>query len=125
MQFELQEETQLKVPAPSPNLEELELPEHVDVVFLQTVEAVDLAEDTVQGLKSLLCDHRDTFASSSADLGFCPLVEHDIDTGDSRPIRQSPRGSPIAAGEAEDATICMVQTQYVCARRRNVHLLLS
>jgi len=45
-EFELQEETQLKVPAPSPNLEELELPEHVNVVFLQTVEAVDLAEDT-------------------------------------------------------------------------------
>ena len=42
------------------------------------------------------------FASSSSDLGFCPLVEHDIDTGDARPIKQSPRRPPLAAREAED-----------------------
>jgi len=43
-------ETQLKVPAPSPSPKELELPEHVNVLFLQTVEDIDLPEDTVQGL---------------------------------------------------------------------------
>jgi len=47
-EFEVDEETQLKVPAPSPNREELELPEHVDVLFLQTVEDIDLPEETVQ-----------------------------------------------------------------------------
>jgi len=101
-EFEVDGETQLKVPAPSPNREELELPEHVDVLFLQTVEDIDLPEETVQGLKSLLYDHRDTFASSSSDLGYCFLVEHDIDTEDSRPIKQSPRRPPIAARETED-----------------------
>ena len=30
------------------------------------------------------------------------LVEHDIDTGDARPIKQSPRRPPLAAREAED-----------------------
>jgi len=45
---------------------------------------------------------QDTFASSSTNLEFCPLVEHDIDTGDARPIKQSPRRPPIAAREAED-----------------------
>jgi len=30
------------------------------------------------------------------------LLEHDIDTGDARPIKQSPRRPPIAAREAED-----------------------
>jgi len=30
------------------------------------------------------------------------LVEHDIDTGDARPINQSPRRPPLAAREAED-----------------------
>jgi len=29
-------------------------------------------------------------------------VEHDIDTGDARPIKQSPRRPPLAAREAED-----------------------
>ena len=93
---------QLKVPAPPPSPKKLELPEHVNVLFLQTVEDIDRPEDTVQGLKSLLYDYRDTFASSSSDLGYCPLVEHDIDIWDSRPIKQLPRRPPIAAREAED-----------------------
>ena len=101
-EFELDGETQLKVPASPPSLKEKELPERVNVLFLQTVEDIDLPDDTVQGLKSLLYDHRDTFASSSTDLGYCPLVEHDIDTGDSRPIKQSPRRPPISARGAED-----------------------
>jgi len=81
---------------------ELELPDHVNDLLLQTVEGLDLPHDTVEGLKELLYDHRETFASSSSDLGFCPLVEHDIDTGDARPIKQSPRRPPLAAREAED-----------------------
>jgi len=108
-EFELDKETQLKVPASSPSLKELELPEHVNVLFLQIVEDIDLPDDTVQDLKSLLYDHRDTFASSSTDLGYCPLVEHDIDTGDSRPIKQSPRRPPIAAREAEDEILRMLK----------------
>ena len=46
--------------------------------------------------------HKETFAASSTDLGFCPILKHDIDTGDSRPIKQSPRKPPFAAREAED-----------------------
>ena len=30
------------------------------------------------------------------------MVEHDIDTGDARPIKQSPRRPPLAARESED-----------------------
>ena len=30
------------------------------------------------------------------------MVEHDIDTGDAKPIKQSPRRPPLAAREAED-----------------------
>jgi len=90
-EFELDEDTQLKVVPPGSGLTNFELPEHVNVLFLQTIEGVDLPDETVQGLKVLFRDHQDTFASLSTDLGFCPLVEHDIDTGDARPIKQSPR----------------------------------
>ena len=31
-----------------------------------------------------------------------PLLKHDIDTGDARTIRQSPRKPPLAAWKAED-----------------------
>jgi len=85
-EFKLDEDTQLKV-VQGPDSTNYELPEHVNVLFLQTI-GVDLPDETVQGLKVLLRDHQDTFASSSTDLGFCPLVEHDIDTGDARPIKQ-------------------------------------
>jgi len=85
-EFELSDETQLTVPVSSLDTKELELPDHVNDLFLQTVEGLDLPRDTVEGLRVLLSDHRDTFASSSSDLEFCPLVEHDIDTGYARPI---------------------------------------
>ena len=101
-EYELSEDTQLKVPVSLSNAREIELPDHVNDLFLQTVEGLGLPHETIKGLKQLLHDHRGTFASSSVDLGFCPLVEHDIDTGDARPIKQSPRRPPLAAREAED-----------------------
>jgi len=101
-EYELSEGTQLKVPVSSSDTKELEQPDHVNDLFLQTVEGLDLPHDTVEGLKELLYDHRETSASSSSDLGFCPLVEHDIDTGDARPIKQSLCRPPLAAREAED-----------------------
>ena len=82
--------------------DENELPEHVSVLFLQTLENASLTSDVKQGLKTLLSDHQDTFATSSADLGYCKLLEHDIDTGEHPPIRQSPRRPPLAARDAED-----------------------
>jgi len=81
---------------------DVELPEHLNVLFCQTVEEANLSHDTIKELKTLLYDHRDTFASSSADLGFCAIIQHDINTGDARPIKQSPRRPPLAAKESED-----------------------
>ena len=72
------------------------------MLFVQTVEECHLASDVAHDLKVLLSDHKATFATSSTDLGFCKLIEHDIDTGDHRPIRQSPRLPPLAARDAED-----------------------
>jgi len=73
-EYELSEGTQVKVPVSSSDTKEVELPDHVNDLFLQTAEGLDLPHDTIKGLKQLLYDHRETFASSSADLGFCPLV---------------------------------------------------
>ena len=79
-----------------------DLPEHVSVLFLQTVQENNLSSHVERGLKQLLHDHQDTFATSSTDIGYCPLIEHDIDTGNTPPIKQSPRRLPLAAREAED-----------------------
>jgi len=85
-EYELSEDTQLKVPVSPSDAREIELPDHVNDLFLQTVEGLDLPYETIKGLKQLLHDHRETFASSSVDLGFCPLVEHDIARGTQGPL---------------------------------------
>jgi len=52
--------------------EDQELPEHVNILFLATVEENNLSENVTRDLKTLLFDHQDTFAKSTTDLGFCP-----------------------------------------------------
>jgi len=78
------------------------LPEHVTQLFLHTFQQDDFPIEANNGLKQLLIDHQHTFAISSADIGFCSILQHDIDTGDAHPIRQAPRKPPLAAREAED-----------------------
>ena len=82
--------------------EESGFPEHVHALFMQTFEQRDFPVESVDELKQLLYDHRDTFASSSSDLGYCTILKHDIDTGVAQPIRQAPRKPPLAARNAED-----------------------
>jgi len=50
------------------------LPEHVNVLFLSTVEENNLPEDVARDLKTLLHDHQETFAKSTTDLGFCSFL---------------------------------------------------
>ena len=59
---ELSEDTQLKVPVSPSDTREIELPDHVNDLFLQAVEGLDLPHETIKGLKQLLHDHRETFA---------------------------------------------------------------
>jgi len=52
-----------------------ELPEHVNLLFLQTVEDNTLSPEVTQDLKTLLFDHQHTSAKSSPDLGFCAVLK--------------------------------------------------
>ena len=52
--------------------------------YIQTVDENDSKSEVERNLKHLLRSHVDVFAKSSDDLGFCSLLEHDIDTGDGR-----------------------------------------
>jgi len=82
-----------------------ELPEHVNVLFLQTMTERQLTKEAETGLKQLLWDHKDTFATSKTDIGFCKVAQHDIDIGNTRPIKQSPRRPPLNSGDAEDCIL--------------------
>ena len=78
--FLFEVETDPKTVADREPPDKTELPEHVNVLFLKTLEENNLASDVEKELHDLLLDHQHTFASSSADIGFCPILKHDIDT---------------------------------------------
>jgi len=53
------------------DIPEVELPEHLQVLFLQTVDNKELSQEAEVGLKQLLLDHQNTFARSKTDIGLC------------------------------------------------------
>ena len=69
---------------------------------LRSTDENDLKFEVARNLKQLLRTYSETFAKSTDDLDFCSLLEHDIDTGDARPIKQSPRRPPLAACDSEN-----------------------
>ena len=66
---------------------------------------VNLTEQADIAFRELLVKHTDTFAKSKMDFGYCDLIQHDIDTGDSPSIRQSSRRPPLSSGNAKDEII--------------------
>jgi len=52
-------------------------------------------------LKDLFLDHADTFATGTTDIGYCNLLQHDIDTQDTFPTKQSPHRPPLSGCQAE------------------------
>ena len=79
-----------------------DLPGHLQELYLKTAEQTHLSSEVEKELKEILVEYGDVFATSNTDLGYCDVLQHDIDTGDAAPIKQSPRRPPLAAVEAED-----------------------
>jgi len=89
-------------PLSGPDAADSDVPEHLRVLFLTTLQEAKLSLILASNFKDLLITHQDVFAKSPTDIGFCDLLEHDVDTGDAAPIRQPPRRLPLASGTAED-----------------------
>ena len=70
----------------------------------------DLNEDQSHTLRTLIEKHNNTFAKSSVDYGRTSVVQHTIDTGDAKPVRQPPRRPPKAF-EAEEEEIIRKQLE--------------
>jgi len=90
------------VPLCGPDAADSDVPEHLRVLFLTTLQEANLLPTLASNFKDLLITHQDVFAKSPTDIGFCNLLEHDIDTADAAHIRQQPRRPPLASGTAED-----------------------
>nr|XP_013996221.1 unnamed protein product [Salmo salar] len=75
----------------------------VEAVWLKNCQGLD--ERQQRQLKQLLLDFKDSFAWGEDDVGQTHLVQHEIDTGDARPIKIRPRRIPLARREAADTAI--------------------
>ena len=69
------------------------LPEHL--VKLYQASCKDLNRDQRRHLACMLKNYQDVFAKDADDLGRTSAVQHEINTGSTRPIRQPPRRLPI------------------------------
>jgi len=91
-------------PPPPDPLDEIasEVPEHLKVLFLTTVKDSYLSNTLASDLKTLFQEHSSTFATGPTDIGYCDIIQHDIDTGGTYPLKQLPRRPPLSARLAED-----------------------
>jgi hypothetical protein len=64
-----------------------------------------LPRDDKDKLMNLLREYKDVFSESKMDIGCTQLVEHRVDTGDSRPIASAPRRVPVALEEKVDRLV--------------------
>ena len=78
---------------------ERDVPEHVKVL-LEGISS-ELSLQQREELAAAITDYADVFSSGKDDMGCTDLVQHQIDTGEARPIRQPPRRLPIAKQSVE------------------------
>ena len=76
------------------------LPPHLHKVYSESCE--HLNQEQQMQLARLLSEFKDVFAQDEFDLGNFTAIEHTIETGDARPIKQGMRRTPVCfAGEEE------------------------
>ena len=88
------------------------------------VEMVNRVDDSVsasdrQRLLELLTEYSSTFSRGETDLGWTDIVTHSIDTGDSKPVRQSLRRHPPVHQEAIKQQISSMLEQGVIEPARS------
>ena len=69
------------------------MPDHIKTVW--EANAASLTEEQKKTFFDLLMIYQNVFAKSKYDLGRTNIVQHEIDTGDHRPIKQAPRRMPL------------------------------
>ena len=78
-----------------------DLPDHLQELF--STSSQDLTIDQKSKLRTLLYTYSDVFAKTEFDLGNFSHVEHEIDTGNARPIQLRMRRTPACFVQEEEA----------------------
>ena len=74
-------------------------PADIDVHRKIILQDADISEEHQNAFKELCHEFKDIFSVDSGDIGKTPLVEMEIDTGDSPPITQKPYTLPLKHAE--------------------------
>ena len=74
-------------------------PTDIDVHQKVELQDADISEEHQNAFKELCNEFKDIFSVDSSDIGKTPLVEMEIDTGDSPPITQKPYTLPLKHAE--------------------------
>ena len=70
-------------------------PADIDVHRKVELQDADVTEEQQNAFKDLCAEFNDIFSTDSGDIGKTPLLEVEIDTGDSLPITQKPYTLPL------------------------------
>ena len=79
---------------------EREIPEHLKKLYDASIGNLDAEQQ--QKLKQLLCDYPDVFARHDFDLGTVTAIQHNVDTGTAKPIKQRMRRTPVCFANEEE-----------------------
>lgn len=85
------------------------IPPHLQDLFQKA--CTDRPEAEIWKIADILIKYQDTFSKDEFDLGYTNLVEHTIDVGDHKPIKQPPRRVPIAFASEEETVIKHLEQQ--------------
>ncbi|XP_053391563.1 uncharacterized protein LOC128554323 [Mercenaria mercenaria] len=85
-----------------PSTEE-KVPRHLHDLFSKTIQG--RSEKEKQAIAGLFGKYSSTFSTDELDIGLTNLIEHSIDTGDAKPIKQRPRRVPLAFANEEKQAI--------------------
>lgn len=79
---------------------DVEIPDHLKDLLARSSEHLSSEERDL--LQTVLHSYSDVFATNEFDLENFTTIEHSIDTGDSRPIKQRLRRTPVCYVDEEE-----------------------
>ena len=109
------------------NLNEIDIEEKIEKKFITSLADIevhrkvelqnaDVSEEQKQAFKDLCIEFKDIFSTDSGDIGKTPLLEVEIDTGDSPPNTQKPYTLPLKHTEWEQRELVILEKAGVIVR---------
>jgi len=77
-----------------------ENPDHINQLYETTIAQTRLTTDVDKQLCDALRRRATNFVTNSKDIGFCPVLQHNVDTGD-HPYKAISETPPLSAENAE------------------------